>query len=244
MKAIYGIINKINGNKYVGSAIDFYKRKKRHIWELNGGFHHSNILQKAWNKYGSDVFEFLVLEEVQEKENLIVREQWWIDNSNSKYNVCKTAGNTLGRLCSLETRKKISLKNSQPRTKGQILGQKNRRKPVDQYDLYCNFIKSWESTQDAGEFLRKNHKAIIDAASGRCNTAFGFRWAYKGESLKEVKRNNWKYIYQFNLNGEYIREWYTIQEAANYYGINNCCIVDCAKGNQKTSVGFIWRYEK
>ena len=237
MIAIYGIVNKINGNKYVGSSVNFYKRKKRHIWELSGNFHHSDYLQKAWNKYGEDNFEFIILEKVSDKTKLVEREQWWIDNSNSKYNICKIAGSTLGKACSIETRRKISIKAIGRETDKTIASRKMRRKPVDQYDLYGSFIKHWPSSHDAGEFLGKNHKGIIDAASGKNNMAFGFRWAYFGEILRPVKRKNQKFIYQFNLDGKYIREWYTLQEAADYYGVNGCCITDCAKGNQKTSAG-------
>ena len=42
---IYKITNKINGKFYIGSAIDFIKRKKEHIYWLKKNNHH--------NKYAS-----------------------------------------------------------------------------------------------------------------------------------------------------------------------------------------------
>lgn len=244
MKAIYCILNKLNGNRYVGSAINFYKRKYAHLFALKNNKHHSSYLQNAWNKYGEDMFEFMVLEEVENKEELIIKEQWWLDNSECNYNICKIAGSTLGRECSDETKKKISESNSGKRTEKQIEAQKKRRKPVDQYDLLGNFIKSWTSTQEAGDFLEKNHKDIIKAACGKSNCAHGFRWAYLGEELKDIKRNNHKFIHQYDKKGNYIKTWYTIAEASKYYNISHSCIVDCAKGIQKTSAGFVWKYDK
>jgi len=244
MRAIYGIINKINGHKYVGSSVNFYKRKREHIRLLKKGKHHSDYLQKAWNKYEEKLFEFIVLEEVEHKEDLIKREQWWLDNSNCEYNICKIAGNTLGVKCSEETKKKISLANSGKRSKLQLEAHKNRRKPVDQYDLNGNYIKSWNSTQEAGEFLGKNHKGIIDAACGKSNISHGFRWAYSGDKLREPIRTNQKYIYQYSLNGEFIKEWYTLAEAGRFYNIKTSSITECAKGNQKTCAGYIWKYKK
>lgn len=96
MKAIYGIINKINGNKYVGSAVNFYRRKSVHLQQLRGNVHHSKYLQRAWKKYGENNFEFIILEKIDNKEQLLIREQWWLDNSNNAYNVCKVAGSPLG----------------------------------------------------------------------------------------------------------------------------------------------------
>lgn len=47
---------------------------------------------------------------------------------------------------------------------------------------------------------------------------------------------------QFNLDGSFIKEWNSLTEAANFYGIDNTNIVRCCKGNRKTSKNFIWSY--
>lgn len=244
MTGIYAIFNKINGKKYVGSSVNIYKRKAEHYLALNDNKHHSFYLQRAWNKYKPESFEFILLEKVEKKENLLIREQWWLDNSNSKYNVCKIAGNTLGRKTSKSTRDKISKALKGRISTKQIEAQKNRRKPVDQYDIEGNFMKGWDSSQDAAAFYSKSHKLIINAANGRCNIAFGYRWTYKGNKLIEIRRSNQKFIYQFGIDGVFIKKWYTLQEAASFYKVNASCITDCAKGKQKTSAGFIWKYEK
>lgn len=98
---IYRIVNKINGKGYVGSAINFIKRWWKHKFDLRKNRHHSIKLQNAWNKYGEENFDFIVIELVKDKNKLIEREQYWInfyDASHPKkgYNVSPTAGSPLG----------------------------------------------------------------------------------------------------------------------------------------------------
>ena len=60
----------------------------------------------------------------------------------------------------------------------------------------------------------------------------------------DFKRFNFKPIVQYDLEGNFIREWNSGIEAyentnlTNYGGISACC-----KGKQPTSGGFIWRYK-
>ncbi len=70
---VYKVCNKVNGNAYVGSAIDLRNRFYNHVWHLEKGTHRSPKLQHAWRKYGRNNFEFSVLEYVLEPEQLIAR---------------------------------------------------------------------------------------------------------------------------------------------------------------------------
>lgn len=98
---VYGIYNSITGKIYVGSAIKLHRRIVDHIYFLNLGKHHSVLLQRAWIKYGAEAFELLVLEYVKYKNELVDREQYWMDLTNCYdpkcgYNISPTAGNCLG----------------------------------------------------------------------------------------------------------------------------------------------------
>ena len=53
-----------------------------------------------------------------------------------------------------------------------------------------------------------------------------------------------KPIIQYDLNGIFIKKWNGSVEASNHFGKKySCSITDCCLGRQKTSCGFIWRYE-
>lgn len=106
MSGIYEIVNRVNGKRYVGSAVDLSQRWREHRSGLARGKHHSRHLQAAWNKYGDTSFEFRVLKECAPID-LLREEQAEFERRRPEYNICPTAGSTLGRLHSDETRRKI-----------------------------------------------------------------------------------------------------------------------------------------
>ena len=68
---IYHIINKVNNKRYIGQTINFQNRKITHLRNLRTNKHHSSKLQRAWNKYGENNFEFYVKEiEIEKIEDL------------------------------------------------------------------------------------------------------------------------------------------------------------------------------
>lgn len=77
-RGIYKIINAVNNKFYVGSAVNFEKRKTRHIWRLRRGDHVNKHLQSAWNKYGESSFVFVLIQEVPESEDLLAAENVWL----------------------------------------------------------------------------------------------------------------------------------------------------------------------
>lgn len=52
-----------------------------------------------------------------------------------------------------------------------------------------------------------------------------------------------KIVLQYNLKGDFIKEWPSASEAARFYGICKTSIIKCCNGKQKTSCGFIWKYK-
>ena len=92
---IYQILNLVNGKKYIGSAVDITARWGLHRRQLNNNIHHSEKLQRAWNKYGKENFKFEILINC-EKEELLDYEQLHFDELNPEYNICKVAGSMFG----------------------------------------------------------------------------------------------------------------------------------------------------
>lgn len=71
---IYKIINKINQKYYLGSSKNIEKRWDRHISDLKNQRHHSILLQRSWNKYGEENFDFTIIEVIDENQ-ILIREQ-------------------------------------------------------------------------------------------------------------------------------------------------------------------------
>ena len=107
--AIYEIRHIDSGRAYIGSAVNLKKRWRFHRWQLSRGIHHNAPLQRAWTKYGEAAFLFSVMEVVPDRDNLIEVEQTYLDRQGpTSYNICKTAGSSLGRKFSDATRQLMS----------------------------------------------------------------------------------------------------------------------------------------
>lgn len=104
---IYKIQSIVNGRIYVGSAVNVYKRKFLHFNSLKHNKHHNSKLQNHYNKHGKSDLMFEVIE--SECEDLIAREQFYIDTLNPFFNICKIAGSCIGRKHKEETKNKISI---------------------------------------------------------------------------------------------------------------------------------------
>ena len=74
---IYCIKNNINDKLYIGQSINLKRRKRKHFSELNTNHHVNTHLQRAYNKYGKENFEFKILL-LCEKEDLTYYEDFFI----------------------------------------------------------------------------------------------------------------------------------------------------------------------
>ena len=106
---VYCLINKINGNAYVGSSINLASRMRNY---LNTTFLKSkqNInmpIVKALLKYNQENFTLLILENV-EPNNLTIRETYYITYVMPYYNVLKQGYSSLGYNHTEETKKLLS----------------------------------------------------------------------------------------------------------------------------------------
>ena len=66
-----------------------------------------------------------------------------------------------------------------------------------------------------------------------CNRKYNINYGTRNEKLK-------KPILQFDLNGNFIREWPSATDVGKEVK-NNIC--HCLKGDYKTSCGYIWKYK-
>ena len=59
-----------------------------------------------------------------------------------------------------------------------------------------------------------------------------------------MARNKSKKVYQYDLDGNFIKEYNSVTEAAKYTGGYKSTISACCSGKVKSACGFTWKYIK
>jgi group I intron endonuclease len=192
---------------YIGSSVDFSKRRTHHLNMLRRGSHMNIHLQRVYDKYGEESFSFVILEEC-EQDLILSREQYWIDkyDFDNLINICPTAGENnpmygmkgelspnWGKKHSEETKKKISDSN-----KGKECYWKGKERP--------------------------NHS---ERMKGENNPFYGKKHSEESlNKIREAARTRKSKNYKINLDiareirYRYINEKITVTKLAKEYGLS------------------------
>lgn len=168
---IYKIINTENGKFYIGSSVNVEFRILKHLSHLRRNVHRNAHLQAAFNRYGEDAFDFQLME-ICQREQLLEREQHYIDTLRPDYNVCLVAGNTLGykhtdqakakmSMQRIGTKRRVGVRHSEETRK--LLSQlASQRKMSDAHRARMSEVNRGNK-HTAGRELTEEHKAKVSA---------------------------------------------------------------------------------
>lgn len=198
---------------YIGSAVVYSRRAIRHRSELNTGKHPNKKMQNHFTKYGIADFKIEIVEVVEDKNNLIKREQYYIDTLRPYFNLSPTAGNAIGVKHSQESREKRRV---------QRLG----------FRFSEESIKKMCSSQKGNKNnLGKPHSADAKLKIGTAS------------SLRNQSVNNpaYKGIVQAFKDNLLIGEFLGASECSERLGVNAGCISSCLKGRRKTAGGYTFK---
>lgn len=171
ISGIYKIINKLNGKYYVGSSEDIKIRWGKHKSSLKGNYHWNPKLQNAWNKYGKENFDFVVVESEIIPTRLLEIEQKYLDiakeNPETNYMIVYDATAPMrGRKSSEETLRKLRARKPSKKTleklKGRTPWNKGMKMPEEQKEK----LKLAAEKQFTDEF-RKQHSELCQSKEHR-----------------------------------------------------------------------------
>lgn len=244
---------------YIGQTINEPKRR-RTFKNINMRYAGGKI-DAARLKYSPENFQYSVLEivETDSKIDLLNKlnelEIYYIykyDSFNNGYN--STLGGNNGHVFSENEKEHLSTKLAHS---------------VIQYDLDGNFIRIWKSCREIEKNLGYSRVPIQKCCRGEIQHSREFIWKYYDsenfneqiDGLKENKNFNrkeniilkqqcvtvrdnktLKRILQYDLKGNFIKEWESITEASEFYNIKNNSLSQCCNGVSKTCGGFVWKF--
>lgn len=141
-----------------------------------------------------------------------------------------------GRPKSTETRRRLS------ETK------KNTGKKIVQYDLEGNYIRTWNNIDEVSKALGVCRESIAGCCRGKSKSAHKSIWRYSISGIPEVvsaksRRKDSRHILQLTLNGEILREFPSIQDAANFVGVASTNLSACCRQKVNSIKGYKWRYK-
>ena len=172
-------------------------------------------------------------------EKLDEREIYWInyfDSKNSGYNFADGGLGCKGYKHSDEEIMKMRLIQNP--------------EPIAMFDLQGNYIRTFVSAGEAGDYLGKNSSSGIKRCceKDKYKKAYGYIWIYE----RDYKSGNidWDYylsknknlpkpVLQYNLNMELIKEYASAYETSRE-GFNSATVSAACNGKYDTYKGYIW----
>lgn len=97
---VYMILNTYNQKIYIGSTTNLRKRRNTHVKDLRDKKHVCRHLQNSFDAYGESFFKFQCIEYCKTKNELINREQYWLDkfwDSDRLFNGYRQAYRVFGK---------------------------------------------------------------------------------------------------------------------------------------------------
>lgn len=142
-----------------------------------------------------------------------------------------------GKIKSVEHREKLSAA-----IRGKVIEEK--RKPILQYDIDGKFLKEWACITDAQKELSIVH--ISECCMNKRNHAGGYLWKYKSDTFANTvckkQAKSLKSITQYDISGNFIKEWESIKDASEKLNISRSCISEVLYCRQYSTKGFIFKF--
>lgn len=123
------------------------------------------------------------------------------------------------------------------------LGGSGVGKHISCYSPAGDLVKSFVSLDEGAIFAGIHKSTVCAALNKRTKLAGGYRWAYEGNDVDLTPRVNTSPVVKYNLQGNKLKEYQSMSEAARDIKITYTTIVECCMGRHEVVGGFRWAYK-
>lgn len=209
---VYMHKNKINGKVYIGRSGNVAQRwhTKKHAYKQ------CTALYNAFNKYGWNNFDHLILFDNLTYDQSIELEQAMIKQYKSNenkfgYNLTEGGEGCIGRIWAQEEREKCGLA---------------RRGKTNSLEHRQKVSRALTGRKLSPEHREKSKQALA-------------KGAIIAAQILQIP------VCQFDINGKFVREFDSLRQAADYLGVSKSTgIQNCCAGVGKIYKGYFWCYSK
>jgi len=152
---------------------------------------------------------------------------------------CKKQSKTWENM-SVEDRQRIGAEISK-RTKGELNGFYGKTHTDEVKKVIREKRKLQEFTEETKAKLSKARTGYITPQETKDKISKANKGKSKPESMKRLFGN---IVYQYDLNNNFINEYYSLQNAADNVSVSKLAIWAAVMGRSKTSAGYKWSYTK
>lgn len=228
---IYEFTNKINGYKYIGiTSMSLKDRVYVHVYESRNEDNHS-AFKEALRTYGLDTFVVNILADNISMEDAKEKERYYIQKYRTYigFSDCRGYNSSLGG------------------EGAHIVEDEYLR--INQYNLDGQLIRSFRSLREAEAITNVSRISIALVCDNKAITSGGYQWRrFRDSGYKNIGKvksgidNVIKEVDQYDLDGNWIKTFKSLQKAADEVGGYSSTIVKVCTGKLRQTRGYQWRY--
>lgn len=243
---IYMFTNLLDGKVYIGSATIIDGRRNEHYCLLRKNKHHCVYFQNAWNLHGPKNFKHEILEVVEDENQLIPREQFYLDQRFAQeFIASKGKDRRFRELCY----------NIEAIAGGSRLGIPHTEESKKKMSI-AKMGKSFHTPESIAQMITTKIENGTNKLSEETKKKIGQAHLGKPKSeehrlkIREIKAATRKPILQYDMQGNFIKEYRSVTECRNelvkatnipleHWAVSSVC-----KNKIKYCHGFVFRYKQ
>ncbi len=204
-----------SGKSYIGQTVQSLSNRAGHNGKnyIGSKYFYSAIKKYGWNSFETEILGEFPIDQLNYQERRFI--EIFNTMAPNGYNI------QAGGICNYH----------------------ESRKTVYQYDKNGMLIKSWEGLSEPSSSINVSIQSLNSCLQGRAKTCGGYYWSYqlleKYPVLEKIDNTN-KSVVMYDLNGNKIKTFVSIAEAANFVNGERSPIKKCCRKELKTAYGYKW----